>query len=98
LADFVERQKIVPLKRNPPPDAVIQTKVTRFVIRFKVFFQDALWQPRQLLPRVQASLDHLGELARAFHIGRIDPEVVEGEVPHPLREHDGKRVRLLPHC
>jgi hypothetical protein len=63
----------------------------------EVLLEDALGQPRQLLPGVYAGLDHLGKLAGAFHVGGIDAQVVEGEVSHAPGKYDGQRVRLLPH-
>ena len=98
IPDFPQRQKIVPLKRDPAPDVVDHAIVPGLVSRFEILLQDAIRQTRQLVFRVHGGLDHLGKLAGALHIGGVDAEVVEGETVHFRGKHDRERVRLLPHC
>jgi hypothetical protein len=105
MADFLERQEIVPLKDDPPPDAVDHAKVPGFASRFEVLIQDALGQSRQLVLGYTASLDHPGELARALHVGCINAQIVEREAVPSVRrtgwqayKAPGPSPRRRPRC
>ena len=93
LKRLLEREKVMPLKRNPTPDVFDHAKRFRFGIRFEIFIQDAFGQSRQFFPRIDRGLDHRGELA--FDIGGIDAEIAEREAVHAIGEDHAKGVRLL---